>query len=52
MNTLLMSTPVPVTPWSRAQVHSISPDPQARSSMLVPGDKAQRVAQAWPAFRW
>lgn len=36
--TVLMSTPVPKTPWSRAQVHSNSPLPQARSSTRVPGD--------------
>ena len=39
MNAVLISTPVPVSRWSRAQVHSISPDPQARSSTLVPGDR-------------
>lgn len=36
METVLMSTPVPVIWWSRAQVQSISPVPQARSSMRVP----------------
>src|SRR6476661_1529933 len=39
MNAVLISTPVPVSRWSCAQVHSISPDPQARSSTLVPGDR-------------
>jgi hypothetical protein len=36
-NTVLMSTPVPVTWWSRAQVHNSSPLPLARSSTDVPG---------------
>src|SRR5512144_1511569 len=44
MNTVLMSIPVPVTWWSRAQVHSISPLPQARSSIRVPGGGLS----AWP----
>ena len=44
MNTVLMSIPVPVTWWSRAQVHSISPVPQARSSIRVPGGGLS----AWP----
>ena len=36
VKTLLRSTPVPVTPWSRAQRQSISPLPEARSSRVVP----------------
>jgi hypothetical protein len=36
MNTELRSTPVPRIPWSRAQVQSISPLPQARSSTVAP----------------
>ena len=41
MKTVLMSTPVPRTPWSRAQVQSISPVPLARSSIVVPAPQAQ-----------
>jgi hypothetical protein len=44
MNVVVMSIPVPVTWWSRAQVHSISPVPQARSSIRVPGGGFS----AWP----
>jgi hypothetical protein len=32
-----MSTPVPVMPWSRLHVLSISPLPHARSSTDIPG---------------
>ncbi|MDQ5984539.1 MAG: hypothetical protein CSYNP_00234 [Syntrophus sp. SKADARSKE-3] len=42
-NNWLMSMPVPVTPQSRAQVHSISPEPLPRSSTRLPFSRRNAV---------